>query len=325
VSGRVVIIAADRAGRPNDFPVPGALTGGRPAECPFCPGNEAATPPEILRVGDGARWRVRVVPNRYPALAPDGGRPVSDPAAVTTRPAAVGVHEVTIEGPDHQGHPAAWPPEVLGEVLGVYRLRLRALAADPRLAYAIVFKNHGAGSGATLAHPHAQLMGLTFVPELPAREIEGARRHTAATGRCLWCDAIRDERAAGERLVAEAGGLVALVPLAARFPFETWVLPARHQERFEDSSPDDLVAVAAMLGDVLRRLGAVASDPPFSWVLHTAPLGPGAAVGFHWHFEIWPVVTRVAGFEWGTGVFVNPMRPEDAARRLRTAAPTRRR
>lgn len=320
MSGRWVIIAAERAGRPNDFPGPGAVTGGRPAECPFCPGNEAATPPEILRVGDGTGWRVRVVPNRYPALVPSG-LPGPNPAELHAPAAAIGVHEVIIEGRAHESHPATWSRQTLAEVLGVYRTRLLSLTSDARLAYAIVFKNHGAGSGATLAHPHAQLMATTFVPELPAREVEGARRHAVATGRCVWCDAIRDEREAGLRLVAEGNGLVAFAPFAARFPFETWLLPARHQERFEDASAAELASVAGRLGDLLRRLRVVAGDPPFNWVLHTAPLRAGSAVGFHWHFEIWPVVTRVAGFEWGTGVFANPVAPEDAARRLREAAP----
>jgi UDPglucose--hexose-1-phosphate uridylyltransferase len=323
VSGRWVIIAAERAGRPNDFPAPGLGPGGRPAQCPFCPGNEAHTPPELLRIGDGAGWRVRVVPNRYPALeAAGGGGPGG---GLRARQPAVGIHEVVIESPLHESHPATWSEAALAEVLGAYGARLRAAAADPRLAYAVVFKNHGAGSGATLAHPHAQLMATTFLPELPAREVEGARRHAEATRRCIWCDVIRDEREGGLRLVAEGDGLVALAPFAARFPFETWLLPTDHRSRFEDLSPAALVDLASMLSDVLHRLRAVASDPPFNWVLHTAPLGPGAEEGFHWHLELWPVVTRVAGFEWGTGVFVNPVPPEDAARRLRAAgeAPSR--
>jgi UDPglucose--hexose-1-phosphate uridylyltransferase len=320
VVGRWVIISTERARRPSDFAGQPVTPAGGP--CVFCEGHEAGTPPEILagRPGgaapNGPGWTWRVVPNRFPALRIEGElEPAGD--GVFDRMNGVGAHEVVIETPEHGASFATLSTDALADVLRAYRERLADLKKDPRFQYVLIFKNHGESAGASLEHPHSQLIATPIIPVMVAEELAGAARYWELKERCVWCDVLRQEARSGRRVVLEVDGFVALAPFAPRFPFETWVLPARHRAAFEESDPAELRALAALLGEFFRRMGRVLGDPPFNFMLHTAPLRAPELPSFHWHLEIIPKLTRVAGFEWGSGFFINPMPPEDAAEALR--------
>ena len=328
VSGRWVIIAPGRQERPHDIQVERPVTGGQ-EDCPFCPGHESMTPPEVFayRPGGGAAntpgWDLRVVPNKFPALVMEPGARALDgqPGARVCQASdfmhAIGAHEVIIETPDHDRPLAQVSEAEIERFLRVCRERMLALKHDDRLKHIMVFKNHGAAAGATLAHPHAQIIALPMVPLVVQQEIDGARAHFAAKGRCVFCETIEQERRDGRRVIQEDADVIAIAPYAPRFAFETWLLPKRHTARFEDASPAEDRSMARLLTMVLRRLNAVLDTPPFNLVLHTSPLSDDVADVYHWHVEVLPALARAGGFEWGSGLHINPVPPEDAARALR--------
>ena len=326
VVGRWVIISTERARRPSDFVRSRVARQDR--VCEFCEGQESRTPDEILSVRppgsapNSPGWSLRVVPNKFPALRVEGDLEPSG-EGLYDRMTGVGAHEVIVESPAHQDSLASLPVDRVTDVLQAYRDRMRDLRKDPRFEYVIVFKNHGEAAGASLEHPHSQLIAIPIVPIMVEEEIEGALRHFRLKKRCIWCDIIHQEWRGGTRLVLEESGFVALAPFAPRFPFETWILPVEHRSTFEDSSTAELAAVARLLGEVLRRMTRVLTDPPYNFVLHSAPLRREALDHFHWHLEIIPKFTSVAGFEWGTGFFINPTPPEVAAKFLRGEVPDR--
>ncbi len=323
VVGRWVIIATERARRPSDFVAQPVRPVG--TECVFCAGNEHKTPPEILAGrSPGSRpnepgWSYRVVANKFPALRIEGEL---EPAGegLFDRMNGVGAHEVVIETPEHTASLATLPVAAVADVLVAFRERLRDLKKDPRLEYVLVFKNHGEPAGASLEHPHSQLIATPIIPIMVAEELTGAARYYQLKERCVWCDILHQERRGRRRTIVEAGGFVALAPFAPRFPFETWILPAVHRAGFDESGVDELHGLAGLLSDFLRRMNRVLQHPPFNFMLHTAPLRGGELESFHWHLEVIPKLTSVAGFEWGSGFFINPVPPEDAAEALRADA-----
>ena len=319
---RWVIIATERARRPVDF-TPETTVSRGPDGCPFCPGREERTPPEIYRAGgpEDGPWTVRVVPNKFPALHADGGdgEVPATGEGIYDRMDGVGAHEVGVESPDHFASLGTLPITHVGEILGAYRERLLALRRDTRLEYVLIFKNHGVQAGASLEHPHSQLIATPILPELIAEELEGSLRYFRMKDRCVWCDIVRQERRGGTRLVLEDEGFVAVAPYASRFPYETWILPTTHRAHFESLRSDDVDALARLLREIVARLGRLFVDPPYNFALHTAPLKATDPEHFHWHLELMPKLTRLAGFELGTGFFINPTPPEDAARFLRQA------
>jgi UDPglucose--hexose-1-phosphate uridylyltransferase len=323
VVGRWVIIATERARRPSDFaPEPVRPVG---SACAFCEGNEDKTPPEILAGRspesrpNGPGWSYRVVANKFPALRIEGELEPSG-EGLFDRMNGVGAHEVVIETPTHSASLATLSADAVTDVLFACRERVVDLKKDPRFEYVLVFKNHGEPAGASLEHPHSQLIATPIIPIMVAEEVAGAARYYELKERCVWCDILRQERRGGRRTIVEAGGFIALAPFAPRFPFETWILPTVHRAAFEESGVDELRGLAGLLGDFLRRLDRVLGEPPFNFMLHTAPLRGTELESFHWHLEVIPKLTRVAGFEWGSGFFINPVPPEDAAAALRTDA-----
>jgi len=324
IVGRWVIISTERARRPSDFPTPRAPRTGGP--CVFCAGHEARTPGEVWALRpDGSEanapgWLVRVVPNRFPALRIEGELERSG-EGLYDRMSGVGAHEVVIEAPQHDAAIERLPVAHLSEVLRAYRERIRDLAKDQRLEYVMVFKNHGDPAGASLEHTHSQLIATPIVPMMVEEELAGAIQHFRIKQRCIWCDIVRQERRDGVRVIREAGGFVALAPFAPRFPFETWILPVAHRSSFEDTPTEEFLPLADLLSRVLRGMGRYLSDPPYNFMLHSAPLRTPTLDHFHWHLEIIPKLTRVAGFEWGTGFFINPTPPEEAAEYLRGEVP----
>jgi UDPglucose--hexose-1-phosphate uridylyltransferase len=326
IVGRWVIISSDRARRPSDFIQTHVTNKG--GFCPFCPGNESKTPPEIMayrsQVGsapvrkDSPGWRVRVVPNKYPALGIEGtldrhGEGMYDGMN------GIGAHEVIIESPEHNASTATLTERQIEEYLWAFRDRIIDLKRDHRLKYILIFKNHGEQAGASLEHPHAQLIALPIVPKHAVEEMEGSRQYYIIKERCIYCDIARQEMESPARLIAEDDEIVTIAPYAPRFPFESWILPKRHESCFEDTSSKVIASLARSLKQLLMRAEVVLDHPAYNIVLHTTPIQDGANEFYHWHLEFMPKLTKTAGFEWGTGFYINPTPPEEAARFLREA------
>jgi len=320
---RWTIIATERRLRPHEFAVP------RPAEeadvgaCPFEHGSEPATPPQIASFPEGADWQVRVVPNKYPAVNHDAPL-ASESSGLFRRLSGVGSHEVIVETPQHARAMADMTPDEIARVMRVWRGRLLDLGNDSRIRYVLLFKNHGREAGASLAHPHSQLLATSVVPEFVKDELASARAYYRRTKRCIFCDLLEQELVREERIVLDNDGFVALSPWAALFPFETWLLPRAHGYDFALTPDSVLLQLAAALRELLRRVRAVLADPAFNLILHTAPVprrshhpSDVTAHAYHWHFELIPRISHIAGFEWGSGYAINHTTPEEAARYLR--------
>jgi UDPglucose--hexose-1-phosphate uridylyltransferase len=327
VSGRWVIIATERSKRPDDFrpagtPKPPAMPGGF---CPFCEMSESKTPPEVfaLRVDgtapDTPGWRVRVVPNKFPALN-RGTPPPKFTRGVLQWMQGIGVHEVIIENPDHEKELSDLPLPHIRDVFWVYQERIKAIEEELHYQYVQVFKNKGKEAGASLSHPHSQLVATPIVPKRVKEEIYGADRLARSCKECVFCRTIREEQAAGERLVYRNDHFVVLTPFASRFPFEMAVYPVRHSPFFTDIRGEELEGLAETMKTVLTKFRETLQDPPYNLVLHQAPnpslshkTWPDIDRNFHWHLELFPILTQMAGFEWGTGYHINPVSPETAA------------
>jgi UDPglucose--hexose-1-phosphate uridylyltransferase len=258
------------------------------------------------------------VPNKFPALQVEGelGR---EGLGLYDRMNGIGAHEVIIETPSHKESLAELPTKSIEDVLWAYRDRVIDLKKDLRLRYILVFKNHGAAAGATLEHSHSQLIALPVIPTSVMNEIEGCRVHYQQKERCIYCDILRQDLSEGDRIVADNPEFLCVTPFAARFPFEMWILPKRHAGYFEESHKQQFEFLAPILSESLRRMDKVLSKPAYNFVLHSSPLHEKTGDFYHWHIEIIPKLTQVAGFEWGTGFYINPVSPEEAAKALREA------
>jgi len=323
VTGRWVIISTERPKRLSDFHLE-SVSIAPDDTCPFCEGHEHMTPRELLarrRDGsppNGSGWDLRVVPNRFPVLRVEGTLDRQGDG-LFDRMNGIGAHEVFIESPRHEDTLATMSESAVEQVLGAFRDRMQDLKRDQRFRYIIVFKNHGAAAGSSLDHSHSQLIALPIVPREVRDEMDGARTHYASKERCVFCDILSQDSHDGRRLISDNADMVAMAPYAPRFPFETWILPKRHQALFEDAPRHEYASLARMLSDILRRMNATLRNPPYNLLIHTAPLAEPAGDFYHWHVEIIPKLTKVAGFEWATGFYVNPTAPEEAAQVLRDA------
>ncbi len=317
--GHRVVLSADRAGRPNEFrvfdPRPSGLS-----RCPFCVGNEDETPPEIYAVRESGRepdvpgWKLRVFPNRFPAVrVGERGEAGGGPFAFAP---GVGRHEVVVDVDRHDAGLADFDDDELLRLLQAYRHRVDVLGRT--FPYVVVFKNDGPRSGASLSHPHSQIVGL---PELPATltvELDATLAHRVNTGRCIACDLVAAEVEDERRVLDEADGFVTFLPYAGRFPAEMMIAPRAHPRPFAEQSDHELTALGRLLRGALAALRDAYDRPSFNLVFHGAVDG-GLAGGHHWRFEIFPRLAQVGGFELGTGTFINGVRPEDAAAALRSA------
>lgn len=261
-------------------------------------------------------WQVRVVPNKFPALRIEE-KPEKFVIGVYDKLGGFGAHEVIIENPDHEKEMADLSVEEVSLVLKAYRDRCLDLKKDPRFKYILIFKNYGAAAGASLEHPHSQLIGLPIVPSRVRGEARGAGRHHEFTERCIFCDMLDQEREERKLSIHEEGGFIAFSPFASRFPFETWILPEKHAASFDSITDDEILGLAGLLLDTLLRLKRALKDPAYNFMIHTVPINERSQETFHWHIEIIPHLTQVAGFELGTGFYLNPTPPEMASRTLR--------
>ncbi len=310
IKERWVVISPARSKRPLQFPEESKYRPkGTPSTCPFCPGNEHLTPPQVYAVeGDGG-WRVRVVPNKYPILSPDSQEHEKGEIPFLSATAR-GVHEVIIETPDHFATVGEMPiPQVL-LILQTYRERLRQLRKE--YPYAMVFKNRGPEGGASLSHPHSQLISSEFIPDSVERELR-VFREFSSRGLCPVCLLLSEERKK-ERLLFESENFAVFCPYFSAFPFETWIVPKRHLPAFEESDDELLRELAEVYRKTMGALDRTLDFPSLNMMLKSRPFAGGE---YHWRMEIIPRLTKPAGFEWGTEVFVNIMPPERAARELR--------
>ena len=329
IIGRWVIIATDRAKRPNDFKQESADMA-EVTPCPFCEGNEHLTPPEIRVIRKAPAepntpgWDIRVVPNIHPVLRIEG-QLNKRPHGIYDMMNGIGANEVIIETPEHKEHMSSLTSEQIAKVLTAYKERITDLEGDKRFKYVLIFKNHKPAAGSTkIRHCRSQLIALPACPKSVKGELIGARKYFEYKDRCVFCDIISQEMQDKKRLILDIDGFVAIAPFAARFPFETWILPKKHSADFTSITDDNIKELGKILKETLLRMNKLLNDPPYNYIIHTAPYrrakeGYWGTIenDYHWHIEIMPRLTRVAGFEWGTGFYINPMPPEEAAGFLR--------
>lgn len=329
------IITRGRGRRPQDFIQKRAVE--EMSACPFCYGNEDKTPPEIYALrpngshSNQSGWQVRVIPNKFPALGIEGELD-NQAEGLYDRMNGIGAHEVIIEHPDHDKSTADLTAEELAEVLKAYRTRMSDLRKDSRFRYIFIFKNFGVEASANVPHSHSQLIAVPLIPPMVATELASCREYFARKERCLVCDLLRQERGSKERIVRDDGNYLVYAPYASSFPFELMIAPLEHGHDFTLLTDQRLLILAETLQDTLRRLRAVLRDPPYSFILHSAPpmhlrwgrpdYWASMPSDYHWHIELAPKLTRVAGFEWGSGFHLNPTSPEEAAEFLRNADPS---
>jgi UDPglucose--hexose-1-phosphate uridylyltransferase len=329
--GRWVIISTERAKRPDEFlDLENAEQEPPQQECPFCEGHEAKTRPEIAAhrtpgsAPNGPGWNVRVIPSIAPVLQIEGNleQKTNGLHQVTT---GIGAHEIIIENPKHVHSVADMPEEQIRRIIDVSIDRIVDLEKDTRFTYVLLFKNHGTEAGeGQFHHSRSQLIALPVNPIRVREELTGARNYFREKERCLFCDMVKQELESRERIAAETPYFVAVTPFASRFPFELWILPKNHCADFTKLPEAERADLAVMLKLAQSKITHVLHDPPVNTILHTAPFRRGRPgdwgtidADFHWHIEIVPRLTRVAGFEWGSGFYINPFTPEEAARFLR--------
>jgi len=321
---RWVIVSKERAKRPHQF-LKQMVVQEEPDhrdDCPFCEGNEGQTPPEVYALRNGSEpnqpgWKVRVVPNKFAALSTSAKWEVKHPEIFTTIN-GYGSHEVIIETPQHNQTLATLPQEHVQLVLQALLQRMRTLAQDNRIAFVQVFRNHGAGAGTSLVHPHSQLIATPIVPTNIREEIEEARRFYDDRVTCVYCYMLEKELECEERVVLTTDHYVVLAPFASRFPFELMILPRRHSASFvADARAEDVTFLADVLQRTLLLLYRAANNPDYNAVLHTAPLRDSCMDYYHWHIEIVPRLTTPAGFELGSGIYITTAIPEETADYLR--------
>ncbi len=324
IVGRWVIVDTDHPSAPKDYEYePRVIKGG--SSCPFCYGNEGLTPPEIESMrehGTGANtsgWSVRVVPNKFPALKIEGDLDRRG-VGIYDLSNGIGAHEVLIETPYHHKDLHELLNEEIEVILSMYCRRSIDLIKDRRFKYILIFKNSGASAGASLEHPHTQIIALPMVPKNAVEELKGCQRYFEYRERCLFCDIIRQEKEEGERIILENEHFLAFCPFASRFPFEIWIIPKRHHCYFYETGPVEIKALAAILKDTISKVKALFKDLPYNFIIHSTPMEGeiGSVESYHWHIEFMPKLTRVAGFEWGTGFYVVPTPPELAAQYLKS-------
>jgi UDPglucose--hexose-1-phosphate uridylyltransferase len=263
-----------------------------------------------------AQWTLRVVPSKFPALRVEGEL-TREGEGLYDKITGVGAHEVIIESPDHMATLSTMPEKRVEDLFWAFRERLIDLRRDFRLRHIILFKNYGNGAGATLEHPHSELIALPVVPKRVQEEIDGAKRHFEFKERCVFCDIVRQERTDAERIIIETDHFLVFAPYAARVPFETWVVPKQHASHFDTISPTAMQNLASVMQRLLQKVDKTLEKPAYNFVLHTAPIQEPALSYYHWHIEVMPKLTQMAGFEWGSGFYINPTPPEEAARFLR--------
>jgi UDPglucose--hexose-1-phosphate uridylyltransferase len=314
-----VIIAKERAKRPDQFARPPHAISPLPPydpHCPFCVGNEQMTVSETYRVSGDNGWKVRVVLNKYPALSPEGDR-VRHIEGIYRSMTGVGMHEVIIEHPRHDLSPALFTVAEMADVMATYRQRYQELKKDPRIEAIIIFENHGEGAGTSLPHPHSQVAAMPIVPTQIRHRMEEAIRYFDETGECVYCATLRNELRDRQRIIAESSYFVAFIPYAALSPFHLWIFPRRHTSSFDEIYDHEVADLASVLRTVLAKLYYGLNDPDYNYSIRSSLARDGQREYFHWYLAVIPRIARTAGFEIGSGMYINPSVPEESAQFLR--------
>ncbi|MEM1369202.1 MAG: galactose-1-phosphate uridylyltransferase [Cyanobacteria bacterium P01_H01_bin.15] len=314
-----VVYAPRRGKRPHDIKV--VPTTSSPAiahdpNCPFCPGNEAELGGVILAIPNETHWQLRVVPNRFPAFSADVGLTRVKQNLYLSMPSH-GHQEVVIESPKHNLHPAISPLAAIETLIDVYHQRYLALMAAHENMMVTIFRNHGPTAGASLQHPHSQIIATAIVPRIRRYQEEQAQLYFDQQGTCLFCDVLNYE-SRGPRLVAENEYFLAFIPYAAEVPYETWLMPKKHKADFGDISSPEKKAFAQLLQQILAKLYFLLDNPDYNYSIHTAPRYKAEEPQLHWYCQIRPRLTTPAGFEVGSGLSINPSLPEENAAQLRS-------
>lgn len=323
IGGRWIIVDTDHPNNPRDYEHE-PPTWKSAGICPFCYGNEHLTPPEISAIRDFGTspntpgWQVRTVPNKFPALQIEGDLERRG-VGIYDMSSGVGAHEVIIETPYHHKDIPDLLNQEVESIISMYCQRTLDLAKDKRFKYILIFKNYGPAAGASLEHPHTQLIALPMVPKNVKEEIVGAQNYFEYHERCIFCDIIRQEMQEQERVISENKYFISFCPFVSRFPFEIWIIPKKHVSCFcQVFSSEETSALAFILKDIITRVKRVFSNFAYNFIIHSSPVNGNADTeSYHWHLEFMSKLTRVAGFEWGTGFYLVPTPPEIAARWLR--------
>jgi len=331
ILNRWVVIATHRKRRPTDFARKEATSqNAERGSCPFCPGNERKTPPATLvylkgkegivkeQDTNGLRhknWLIRCVPNLYSAFSPPEKGESFDSGK------AVGHHEVLVESPLHNEHPAVARISQLVQTINGYIDRLKTLSSKPYVKYVSIFRNHGLDAGASLSHAHSQIIAAPTIPTIPEAELSASREFYESHNSCVFCDILKTEKD-GPRFIWENESFAAFAPWAGIHPFELWIIPKAHQETLLNLQPNASKDLATAMKTCLGGLKSLLQDPPYNYGFHVAPT-KGAEPFYHWHLEIYPKLTLWAGFEKSTGMYINVVPPEDSARDLRRAIEAR--
>jgi len=312
------VIATERARRPEDFIRTRPRRPDKPfvGNCPFCPGNESETPPALQEVRVGGCWSLRVVPNKYSAFSSDGTCKRRF-EGLYREMSGVGIHEVIIETPIHNQPIPLMPARQVERIVKVYRDRYREALRDDRMELVIIFKNYGPSAGCSLEHPHSQLIATPLVPTHIRYRTEEARKYYDDNGLCVFCEMIRQEEEEGSRMVSTNKDFVAFVPYASGAPFEMWIMPRRHHASYSEITSTQLKNFASILQDVLSRLYYGLKDPDYNFVIRSTPKDEIHSAAFHWYLKLLPKLAEPAGFELGTGMYVNTTLPEENAEFLR--------
>ena len=317
-----VIIAADRRKRPTDFISKNHKCISPASECPFCPGNEKMTPPEVLAfrkkgtLPDTPGWWIRCIENKFPALKLQKNHSGLSYDDFYQTMEGFGKHEVIIETPEHDKHPATLPVSQVEEILRAYVERYKTLSQMKNIRYVLIFRNHKKEAGASLSHPHSQIIAMPILPKIVKEELIFSKRFYNKKGKCLYDYIISMELTKNERIIYETKDFIVFSPFASRYPFETWIIPKRHEPSFGNIREDERKSLASVLKNILHRYNKILADPPYNFYIHSSPCDSKKYPFYHWHLEITPRLTTEAGFERGSSFYINPMLPEDATKLL---------
>lgn len=288
------------------------------ADCPYCPGHENINPPELMSyrepdtLPNEPGWQLRVIPHISPALQIEGDLDRTG-IGIYDMMNAIGAHEIVVESPRHGEGFENFDKEQVVRIIAAYADRYRDLKRDRRFRYIMIFKNQGESAGSRFDHPHSQIVATPVIPKRVMEELEGARRYYYYKERCVFCDMLRQELSSGSRIISETEDFAAFAPFASRFPFETWIAPKDHKASFGDIEDAETESFADILHSTLVKLMTKLGKPSFNYIIHTSPCDEACSEYFHWHIEIIPRFSTSAGFEWGSGIYVNPVPAENAA------------
>lgn len=314
-----VIVAPGRGKRPSDFAKEQAKKAPPPnykPDCPFCTGNENQTPEPVYRYPQEGPWRIRAVPNKFAALQPDFA-PTRTYVGSFLAAKGFGIAEVVIETPEHDKSIATMRFEEVALVLRAYRERHKIIAQNENINLVTIFRNHGARAGTSLEHPHSQIIATPIVPPHVRNPIEQSVLHYDKYGTCVYCDMLAEERQQKERIIIDADNFTSFCPWAARTPYETRIYPKRHTASFVDIDDEEIDELAWVLRSTLLKIHTLLENPDYNYVLRSSPVGDEDTRYLHWYLVIIPKITTPAGFEIGSGIYINTVAPEESARYLR--------